>query len=370
MGGIRRFWNALPIDGAGFVPPADPDARWLIRFATRRRLGAAWLPMVIAARLLWCLKTIPRVRRASRVFGRTDTLRLWADACRYGLHPKDSILWRGPLGAPSRPLSTEAFSKIQSSVGDPGQRKMLGDKLATAAALERLGVPVPKLLAVIPKGTAEPVLRGGGDLFVKPQNGSRSRDAFRVEDRRDITARLKQAAARDTLLVQECLAPAPELADLATDNVPPVLRLITACEPGGQPFPHSAWLAIRVPGEPGSHILRGVMRVPVSIADGTLLAGYWLGEPNKSFETSPWHDTPIAGRTLPHFDAAVAAALAAAQAFDRLPTVGWDVILSDTGPVILEGNAHTDWLLITLVSQGTPDAPPLLPLLRRWAAAE
>ncbi len=56
-GALRRFWDALPIDGRGFVPPADPDARWLIGFTTRRRFRAVPAPllplMIVPARLIW-----------------------------------------------------------------------------------------------------------------------------------------------------------------------------------------------------------------------------------------------------------------------------------------------------------------------------
>lgn len=360
---LRRFWNALPIDGAGFVAPADPDARWLIRYATRLRLRAVPRPLlwlvVLAARLLLCVKAAGWARRSGG-------FRVWADACLYGLLPRDSVMWRGPLGAPPRPMSPGALALAMSAMGNAGQRRLLTDKRATAALLERHGVAVPALLAVIPKGTADPVLPETGDLFVKPQGGSRGRDAFRISgDRAPFAARLERAAATDALLVQPCLNAAPELADLATDGVPPVLRLIMARAPGGAAFLHSALFSIRVPGE--RHPLRALLRAPVSVADGRLLAGFWLGEPEARYDRSPWHDAPVAGRVLPDFDAAVSAALAASEAFDGLPSIGWDVVLSDSGPVILEGNAHTDWLYIQRVAEGAPDAPPLLPLLRGWA---
>ena len=363
---LRRFWNALPIDGAGFVPPADPDARWLIRHATRTRLRGVPRPLlplvVLAGRLLLCVKAIRWARRSD------DPLRVYADACLYGLLPRDSRMWRGPVGAPPRPMSPGALALAMSSMGNAEQRRLLTDKSATAALIARHGVAVPKLVTVIPRGTADPVLPEGEALFVKPQSGSRGQDAFRV-DRVDpsVAARLKRAAAGDALLVQHCLAPAPELADLATGGIPPVLRLIMAREPRGAPFLHSALFSVRVPGE--THPLRGLLRAPVSVADGRLLAGFWLGEPEARYDRSPWHDAPLAGRVLPDFDAAVRAALTATAPFDGLPSIGWDVVLSDAGPVILEGNAHTDWLYILRVAEGAPDAPPLLPLLRRWAEA-
>jgi hypothetical protein len=52
-----------------------------------------------------------------------------------------------------------------------------------------------------------------------------------------------------------------------------------------------------------------------------------------------------------------------------LPLIGWDVILTSDGPVVLEGNSANDMLVVTWTEEGAPDAAPLLPLLRRWSAA-
>lgn len=388
-GALRRFWDALPIDGRGFVAPADPDARWLIGFTTRRRFSAVpalllW-PLVGAARLIWCLKAAVRLRTGARGLGIGfgESLRMFGDACLYGLHPRGSRLWRGPLGTVPRPLSSFAVSKIMSEIGDPAQRRLLVDKQAIASMLEARGIAVPELLAVIPKGASAPAIPDAADMFVKPQSGSHGRDAFRVVrvaperwrigetvyDRAQLTRKLKRGASRDALLVQRCLRSAPELADLALEGMPPFFRFVIAREPGGKPFLHSVLCSIRVPGEAGSDPLRSLMRVAVSLPEGTLLPAYWLGEPGARYDKAPWGDIAIAGRQLPDFDAAVRMVIAASEPLDRLPHVGWDMILSDSGPVILEGNTHTDWLLISLAAQGAPDAVPWLPLLRRWAEA-
>jgi hypothetical protein len=385
----RRFWKALPIDGVGFLGPADPDARWLIAFATKRRLRAiprpAGLAGIAAARLLWPAKAVEWTIHAVRQFGfgGAESLRMFAHACLFGMRPRDAYVWRYALGAPRRPLPCNAYAKIQSSVGDPAQRALMNDKRAAAERLAARGIAVPELLAVYGRNHPDPVLPADADdMFVKPANGSRSRGVFAVRriapgqyriggdvcDEAAVAARLREILARGTLLIQRRVAGAAELAGLETDGAAPVLRLITAREPGGQPFLHSSLFSMRVPGMPASHPLFGHVRVPVSLDGGVLQAGYWFREPGTRLERSPWSGAPIDGQKLPGFAAAGEAVVAAAGAFDGLALIAWDVILSDAGPVILEGNAHCSWIFMTLARQGAPDAVPPLQLLRRWAS--
>lgn len=281
------------------------------------------------------------------------------------------------------PLSTQAFWKVALVVGDPKQRLILVDKLATAAALEKLFVATPELLAVIPAGTTSPDLPDAADMFVKPRRGRRGLDSFSVSRlgpdaywmegaRRDmdyVNTRLQAAAAKDDVLVQQRLTGEPELADLGSrEGAPPVVRIMTACEPGGRPYLHAAWLTIHVPGESG-HPLRDAIRAPIGIDTGRALAGYWMGASQERFDQSPWHDAQITGRTIPRFHEAAAAAVTAARALPGLPLIGWDVILTSEGPVILEGNSANDLVVVMWAEEGAPHSPPLLPLLRRWSTA-
>ena len=387
-GAIRLVWNALPIDGRGLVAPADRDARYLIAFATNRRLaripGVLRPAIVWALRLLWCLKATWLVAYASRKFGfpLRVAARCLLDAWFYGMRPKDSFAWRqGRSTLP--PLSTQAFWKIALVVGTARQREILADKLATAAVLHRISVVTPKLLSVIPAGTQAPVLPDGIALFVKPSKGRRGINSFAVKrlaagqywidgashDAAYVSVRLRAAASGNAVLVQPLLTGVPELADLHTPaGSPPTLRIVTVCEKGGLPYVHAAYLLIAVPGESSHHPLRDALRAPIEIKSGRLLAAHWFGAPAERFEWSPWHYAAIAGRSLPGFSAAADAAVSAASAFPGLPLIGWDVILTGDGPVVLEGNVANDLLLIKIGEEGAPDAPQLLPLLRRWTA--
>ena len=66
------------------------------------------------------------------------------------------------------------------------------------------------------------------------------------------------------------------------------------------------------------------------------------------------------------FDRAVEMVVRAMTLVPGLPLVSWDLIVTGSGPVILEGNTCGDWILTNLsVVQGM-ETIPLVPLLRRW----
>jgi hypothetical protein len=166
--------------------------------------------------------------------------------------------------------------------------------------------------------------------------------------------------------VQTRLFAAPELADLATGDTAPVLRLTTAREPGAGPFLHSALLSINVPGEWPRHFIRGQIRVPIEHATGVMKPGIWFLHPGTRYRSLPWNEAPLAARSLPGFDRAVRVVLDAMALFRGLPLVNWDVIVTSMGPVILEGNTSGDWILTNLSMVDGMNTAPLAPLLARW----
>lgn len=219
----------------------------------------------------------------------------------------------------------------------------------------------------------------GRPLFVKPRHGHGHRDAFalvhqdgawlvngRSVSTADLQHRLEQASRRDDLLLQERLLAITELADLAVDDRAPVLRLVTARQPGGDPFLHSAMLTLGVPDRDPAHFLEGAIHVPVDAATGHLLRGICLSRPAERLEHLPWKLAPLTGRRLPHFDDAVGDALAAMSALPPLPLVHWDVILTGSGPVFLEGNSSGNWIIASLPGLEGQGACDLADLLACW----
>lgn len=115
------------------------------------------------------------------------------------------------------------------------------------------------------------------------------------------------------------------------------------------------------------HLFRASWKVPVAanLADnfwrpGNMLASIdpdsgevlrvvaGLGADQVSFDRHPDTDASLTGRMLPDWDELSALALAGARAFPGIGVQGWDVALTDRGPVAVEMNYGGDPMLVQL----------------------
>jgi hypothetical protein len=152
----------------------------------------------------------------------------------------------------------------------------------------------------------------------------------------------------------------------------PVLRITTARYPGAArcqspaPFLHSAFMEICVPGENPRHFIRGHIRAPIHVETGVIMQGIWFLNPDERYDFLPWNRAPLAGRAIPFWPGIAGAALQAMELVPHLALVNWDMILTGTGPVFLDGNTCGDWILTNLSQVAGIPAEPLAPLLRKW----
>jgi hypothetical protein len=295
--------------------------------------------------------------------------RLIVDCVCSGARPNEALVWR-QLFRPSgpHPLPGRAAAVLLSQLGSASEHHRLADKQATAELLAGAGLPIPHLLDVIPRGGAvnasNPVWSRPEGVFVKPRHGSATRGAMTGTE---FLRRRQPLPSADELLVQTRLCATPELADLATSGAAPVLRLTTARYPGETPFLHSALISITVPGEQPRHFIRGQIRVAINATSGLMGPGIWFLHSRERYLKLPWNGAPLAGRAMPCLDLAVEMAMRAMALVPGLPLVSWDIIVTHSGPVILEGNTCGDWILTNLsIAQGI-ETIPLAPLLNRWA---
>jgi len=384
---LTRLWQRLPWDGLGWSDGPDPVFAELRQWAAsewRRTIPKPlrWLVRP-AVRTVWPLAALVRIRAFAARLGldRAAKGRLFRDCLLSGGDPLDVYVWRTLHGG-RHPLPSRSASLLLGRLGDPAGRALLADKLAAAERLAPAGVVFPALHGVYRRG--EPVdlaaaSAAGGDLFVKPRRGRGGRGAFaltcadgfwrvdgRPVDPSMLYRRLERLSRTDDLLLQERQQARSDMADLVADGRAPVLRLTTARRPGQPPFLHAALLTIAVPGRDPRHFLDGAVHVPVDPDGGRLGRGLCLGAPKDRLASLKWNRAPLAGRPVPDFEAASAMALRAMAALPPLPLVHWDVILTDAGPVVLEGNSGGNWIIASLPGLDGLEACPLHTLLAAW----
>lgn len=385
---MRKVIARAPFGGTGLCsgPASGFQAKmsslyWL-------RIPALWRPAaVLTAKVIWIFACLIRWRQALAQLDRgADRWGILRESLLSGKSSSEIILQRKLF-----PNAAEAIIPQRSAdaafrfLGDARQKEWLRDKLEMAERLLTAAIPVPPTLMYIRSEAdmdlASPVWSAGASLVVKPRHGFGGKGVFLVDtqadgrflidqtrllDRDGLRHKLQAALHRDCLLVQPRLKASHNAGHGALGRLAPVLRLTTRRAPGGAALVHDSYLSVFMPGSKAADWRFGVVRFPADPRTGMLLDGLWLAQPGLRFAALPWNDHPMAGALFPQFEAAVAMAVRAADLVPGLAVVGWDIILTDDGPIMLEGNSGLDWMLSNLWHLQTGHPSPLADVLLQW----
>ena len=391
--GVRRFarklWHRLPLDGNGALPGGPRETRAIRRFLARARWQGfpAWARplLAVAARAAWLVACpvwaakVAAAPRDPRAMARAVWLGWTA-----GRHPAALPATDPATGADL--LDDRQSMLLWLGLGDRRDIARAADKVATSQALAALGVPTVPILAEIPRGTAPApehlALFAAAPRFVKPRHGSQAAGAASVRPTADgrfsiegglpvgpaeLALHLAALARRDSVLVQPLLRPNADTADLSPD-APVELRITTARPVGGASVVVSVNLKVQPPGRHAATTMTSALAVPVHPRDGTLLEGRLLGQLGERHVCVPWNGAPLPGRRLADLEAAMDAVVAGAAAFPGLAAIGWDVLLTDNGPVVLEANVALSWRFIHLPYAASGLPSPLPAIVDGWIA--
>ncbi len=160
---------------------------------------------------------------------------------------------------------------------------------------------------------------------------------------RDIDADTDVAALRDELiasgetLVEEVLVQHPEMARLYPRSVNS-LRMVTYLDPDGQVHLLAAVLKV---GNGGviDNFSNGGMYTMLDEAGRALHAA--SDEEGRPFETHPITGVAITGYQVPLYDEILQLIDRLARRVPALPYIGWDIAITPTRPVVIEGNHNT-----------------------------
>lgn len=197
------------------------------------------------------------------------------------------------------------------------------------------------------------------DLFVKPANSRGGRGAerwdrvaagrFEGADGQQVSAeellvRLEARARSKPLIVQERVEPHRELLDL-TSGALPTMRITTCLDEAGRPEVVDAVFRMAIGGNRSvDNLHAGGIASGIDLERGTLSSASNLGSDARLgwLDRHPDTGAAVRGRTLPLWNEAKALAEKVHEAFGDRVLVGWDIAITNDGPVVVEGNSSPD----------------------------
>jgi len=262
-------------------------------------------------------------------------------------------------------LSTRDMWHIQDLLCDPTAVDILHNKLFIHEFFKGRGVPLPRLIAHNFKERLFIENEGGWSsynigldeewqttcqlisnrsrsktLFVKPISESGGTGAGKFERPETAASEGLRRLLSGSYLIQDEVAQHPRLKELNGTSLNTV-RIDTFRRAGTAAEIISALLRIGLAGSHVDNIAAGGLFVGIDLASGKLqkVAFNKLSKGAVAFEAHPDSNVVFQGFQLPFFDDVKRLVTNAAN---LLPPaiIGWDVAISDKGPILLEGNAR------------------------------
>jgi len=275
-------------------------------------------------------------------------------------------------------LTNTDVEPVQRRWNPKNQHFLVRDKLSFYRRCSDAGLPVPTLIGVIaPPGTELPQVNvltdpeslhaalqsaEAGEFFLKHSGGAHGHGAFSVRRRGEdyeFAGRIDGAAALfrhacaslpsdEVYLVQPRLKNQGRLAQIMSPNGLGTIRAVTLLRDDSCTL-LTACLRITV----GSNVTdnfsvgrAGNLTSAIDIADGKL--GQAVGSRSKAWpdmhtvHAHPDTGVPFADFALPDWHEIRALVLRAHRAFPELGVIGWDIAVTDHGPVLIEANHAWD----------------------------
>lgn len=229
-----------------------------------------------------------------------------------------------------------------------------------------LGDVVPQLLATVEDGEVNVLQEWDGPVAFKLADGS-SGKGFSIFP--SLAEALAQAPASGSHLVQEQVVAHPFGAELFPGSLN-TMRVLALRDGPGEPvrFPAVIQKIGRTSGAPLDSFDRGGLLARVDPVTGTLGPGLGpvVGRSRDTWDVHPDSGAQITGRTVPLFDDVLRLATRVMEAFPEALHVGWDIALSERGPLIIEGNAGRPSLRLLQAHGPFADDPSVRPRYEQW----
>lgn len=360
-----------PVDGTSAAPGSDgrPLDEVSHLDAVQRSPGfAGWLRQA---------RAISRGAGVSILAQVCGILYFWA---RIGTRRREYYLYRlydrnVPLADRLTTLSASRWYGMVNKINPLKYQYLVDDKTTFAALLAQFGIPTAQVYDVFDTSSRRFATGAAAEdghsfawhllayadrgLVIKDEWGAQGRFVFVVKRISSSTFTLaSQEMTADAFygllvssgvrrfMIQRRLFPAPLLKPLSFNTVLTV-RVVTYLADGVSPSVLRA--SIRIPRDDRGvdNFSAGNLAAPVQTETGILGLA-------RERDRGEWHrvhpttGAPIEGFCVPEWESVIALVKRAAVAMSRLSTIGWDVALTDEGPVLIEGNSRYNFNVIQL----------------------
>lgn len=256
---------------------------------------------------------------------------------------------------------------------------ILNNKDSAWHAFVRQGLSVPRRFGVLRKEKEELLIgdREGGviplnrflldncpRIFVKPSDGMKGNGSFLVEGIDQERCRVNGNAMRydefsrlivHPLLVEEAVLQHPDIACLHPDSLN-TLRLITMRGIDGQSRYVAGMLRMGTGKMFLDNLSQGGLAVGIKPTGILKKWGYTEDPLKKEVFSHPDTEVVFEGRRIPFWQECLDLVCRAHEGFPCTHSVGWDVAVTPSGPVIIEANCSYGMLEIQLIDHGLREA--------------
>lgn len=315
------------------------------------------------------------------------------------VHYLTSFLYRRSAGNVLDYVSKREAKEIQDAVNDPRVGDLVSNKLFFTEHFERGGFPVPQLLGynildrlylrsgdvwwvgdLSQTGSLANYLeklfseRNLKELFIKPLRGSQGIGARKItlsdlSTERNVTE-IQSSIAKESCVFQEVVAQHPKLTELNPCALN-TMRIDTFRAPGEPAEILSAFLRVGGAGNCVDNVSAGGVMVGIHLDTGKLkdtAVNFFHGSRTfGTFKTNPLNGRPFGGYQVPLFEQ-VKETVAKAAAWIPPSLIGWDVAVSPSGPVLVEGNVLYYGLTSSDIAYGGYKKNPVYQKVLAYAA--
>lgn len=136
-------------------------------------------------------------------------------------------------------------------------------------------------------------------------------------------------------VIEECVTQCDKLNELCKSSIN-TIRMTTVVS-NGKPYLMYSLIRMGDGTKPVDNISSGGMYAPVD-ENGVLFKPAFCDKTGELYEIHPYTKTKIVGFKIPDYDKCVSLVKKAALEEPNVGYVGWDVAISDKGPLLIEGN--------------------------------